>query len=221
MTAIVYTFEQSSPEWYEVRRGIPTASEFSSVLAKGRGSEESRTRRTYLLKLAGEILTGDLMENYSNADFIRGKQMEPEARELYQFIADDPVAQVGFILNPDAKAGCSPDALVGNSGLLEIKTALPHLLIDKLLRGDFPPEHKAQCQGALWVSEREWIDIAVYWPKLPLFTKRAHRDEAYIADLAKAVDAFNAELAETVERVRRYAPAPSLKAVLAASVEAA
>jgi hypothetical protein len=219
VTVQVFNCEQGSPEWHEARRGIPTASEFAAIIAKGRGGDESKTRRTYLLKLAGEVLTGDLMENYTNAQFDRGKVMEPEARELYEFLTDDPVSTVGFIRNGDA--GCSPDALVGDRGLLEIKTALPHLLIDRLLRGDFPPEHKAQCQGALWVSEREWIDIAVYWPKLPLFTKRAHRDEAYIADLAKAVEAFNAELADTVEAVRNYESRASLKAALTASVEAA
>jgi hypothetical protein len=76
------------------------------------------------------------------------------------------------------------------------------------LRGDFPPEHKAQCQGALWVAEREWIDLAVFWPKMPLFVQRAYRDEAYIASLRTAVAAFGEELAETVERVRKYGAVP-------------
>ena len=69
---------------------------------------------------------------------------------------------------------------------------------------EFPAEHKAQCQGALWVCEREWIDIAVYWPRLPLFVKRAYRDEAYIASIAKAVREFNDELAEIVARLRKF-----------------
>lgn len=219
MTAIVYTFEQGTPEWFEVRRGIPTASEFAAVMAKGRGSEESKTRRTYLFKLAGEVLTGDLMENYTNAHFDRGKEMEPEARDLYEFLTDEPVKRVGFIRN--GNAGASPDALVGDRGLLEIKTALPHLLIPRLLSGDFPPEHKAQCAGALWIAERDWIDIAVYWPKLPLFTRRMFRDDAYIAELAKAVEVFNEELAEVVERIRRYSQPGTLKAALASSLSEA
>jgi predicted phage-related endonuclease len=88
--------------------------------------------------------------------------------------------------------------------MLEIKTKLPHLLIDCLLKDNFPPEHRAQCQGALWVAEREWIDIAVYWPGLPLFVKRAHRDEEYINQIASAVAQFNEELAEIVAKVRNY-----------------
>ena len=193
----VHDCEQGTPAWYECRRGLPTASEFATVLAKGEG----KTRRTYMLKLAGEILTEELAESYSNPHMERGKAMEGEARDLYAFLSDDPLTRVGFISN--GPKGCSPDALVGDSGILEIKTALPHILLGHLLRGEFPPEHKAQTQGALWVCEREWVDLAIYWPKLPLFTKRATRDEEYIKNLAAEVDRFNTELAETVERIRR------------------
>jgi hypothetical protein len=198
----IFDCEQRSEEWFRVRAGMPTASEFATVMASGKGGGESKTRRTYMLKLAGEIITGEPMENYTNAHIERGRIMEDEARDLYCFTTDADPQRVGFIVN--GPKGCSPDSLIGDRGMVEIKTQLPHLLIDTLLKDDFPPEHKAQCQGALWVAEREWIDIAVYWPRLPLFIKRAHRDEAYIAQLAQAVDQFNAELAETVERIRAY-----------------
>lgn len=192
--------EQGSADWFRARAGMPTASEFSTVMAKGRDGGDSKTRRTYMLKLAGEILTGEPMENYTNAHMERGKIMEDEARDLYSFMADCDPLRVGFIVN--GPKGCSPDSLIGDKGMVEIKTQLPHLLIETLLKGEFPSEHKAQCQGGLWVADREWIDIAVYWPKLPLFVKRAYRDEAYIAQMAKAIDQFNAELAETVDRIR-------------------
>jgi len=192
--------EQGSPEWFKVRAGMPTASEFSTVMASGRGGGDSKTRRTYMLKLAGEILTGEPMESFTNAHMERGKVMEDEARDFYSFMTDAEPVRVGFIIN--GPKGCSPDSLIGTDGMLEIKTKLPHLLLDVLLKDEFPAEHKAQCQGALWVAEREWIDIAVYWPKLPLFVKRAHRDEAYIKTMATAVDAFNAELQEIVAKVR-------------------
>lgn len=192
--------EQGSPEWFAARAGIPTASEFATVMAKGKGGGESKTRRTYMLKLAGEILTGRPMENYSNHHMERGHEQEPEARNLYAFMTDAEPKQVGFIRN--GPKGCSPDSLVGDNGLLEIKTKLPHLHLDVLLKDDFPPEHRAQCQGQLWVAERDWVDLAVYCPGLPLFVKRAHRDEAFIQTLSDAVDAFNSDLADVVERVR-------------------
>jgi hypothetical protein len=139
----------------------------------------------------------------------RGHEMEPEARNMFALLTDLEPQLVGFIRN--GNVGCSPDSLLGDEGLLEIKTKAPHLLIECIERGEFPPEHKAQCQGALWVAEREWIEIAVYWPGLPLFTNRAYRDERYIADLAKAVTEFNAELAETVERIRAYGSGAGLE----------
>lgn len=198
----ILTCEQGSEEWFRARMGMPTASEFATVMASGKGGGESKTRRTYMLKLAGEILTGEPMENYTNGHMERGKIMEDEARDFYSFMTDAEPQRVGFIVN--GRKGCSPDSLIGDKGMLEIKTALPHILIDRLLRDEFPPEHKAQCQGQLWVAEREWIDIAVYWPKLPLFVKRAFRDEDYIAKLNVAVSEFNDELAETVDRIQRH-----------------
>lgn len=194
--------EQGTEDWFRARMGLPTASEFHAILAKGEG----KTRKSYMLRLAGEIVTGEPSETYSNGHMERGKALEPEARELYAFMADAEPQQVGFIRN--FGAGCSPDSLLGTAGMLEIKTKLPALLIECILRGDFPPEHKAQCQGALWVAEREWIDLAVFWPKMPLFVQRAYRDEAYIASLRTAVAAFGEELAETVERVRKYGAVP-------------
>lgn len=193
---------QGTEEWFRARAGIPTASEFSTVMASGRGGGESKTRRSYMLKLAGEILTGEPMERYTNAAMERGHAMEDEARSAYAFLKDMEPVQVGFIVN--GQKGYSPDSLIGEDGLLEIKTAAPHILIDKLLSGEFSPEHKAQCQGGLWVAEREWIDLVTYWPKLPPLIVRAYRDEVYIAGLAKAVAQFNEELAEVVERIRRY-----------------
>lgn len=194
--------EQNSPEWYAARLGIPTASMFATVMASGRSGGESLTRKTYMMKLAGEIITGEPMDNYSNGHMERGKAMEDEARDLYAFLHRADPQRIGFVRN--GQKGCSPDSFLDANGLLEVKTKLAHLAIECLLRDDFPPEHKAQCQGALWVCEREWVDIAVYWPKLPLFVKRAYRDEIYIKKLSDAVDQFNDELAEIVSRVRAH-----------------
>lgn len=194
--------EQGSPEWTQSRLGIPTASEFAAILTKGRGGAESKTRLSYLYKLAGERLTGEPMESISSFHMERGKLMEDEARSVYGFVTGRVCERVGFLRR--GKAGASPDALIGQDGLLEIKTKLPHLMVETILRGEFPPEHKAQCQGQLWIAERDWIDIAVYWPGLPIFITRAGRDEVFIRELAEAVEAFNAELDLTVERIRSY-----------------
>lgn len=194
MIEVFDTIEQGTPEWLRARMGIPTASEFATVMAKGEG----KTRRTYMLKLLGERLTGEPSESYSNGHMERGKEMEAEARDMYEFMRDVECKQVGFIRNGDR--GASPDSLVGIDGGCEIKTKLPHLQLDVLLRDRLPPEHVAQCQGFLWVAEREWVDFVSYFPKLPLFVKRVFRDEIYIKTLAAEVAAFNAELCELEAR---------------------
>ncbi len=197
---IVHTCEQGSAEWYRVRAGMPTASEFSTIMASGKDGGASKTRRTYMLKLAGELLTGEPMENFSNAHMERGKVMEDAAREHYAFLKEVDPERVGFVTN--GPKGCSPDSLIGDDGGLEIKTALPHIQIERLFRNDLPPEHRAQVQGSMWVAEREWWDFVSYWPKTPPLIVRVQRDDAYIQNLAAEVDRFNDELADVVERVR-------------------
>lgn len=198
----IHECEQGSAEWHQCRLGIPTASMFATVMAQGKGGGESATRKTYLLKLAGEIITGQPSDSYSNANMERGKEMEAEARERYAFEHDAEPLIVGFISN--GPMGCSPDSLLGSAGALEIKTKQPNILIEAMLRSDAPPEHKAQCQGVLLVAEREWIDLACYWPAMPLVRHRLVRDEPYLANMRGEIDRFNDELALIVERVRAY-----------------
>jgi hypothetical protein len=198
----IFDCEQGSPEWYACRLGIPTASEFDTVQAKGKGGGESKTRRTYMLKLIGERITGQPKYDYSNDHMGRGKEMEAEARDLYAMVADVEPVKVGFMRRGDA--GCSPDSLIGANGISEIKTKLAHLQLEVLLSDRLPPEHLPQTQGQLWIAEREWCDFVSYWPGLPLFIKRVHRDEDYIRNLAAAVQAFNDEMQELMTRVQQY-----------------
>ena len=198
--------EQRSPEWYKARLGIPTSSEFKTILAHGRKKgDPSLMRQTYMNKLAGEILTGEPMDSFTNAHMERGQQMEEDARNFYTLTSKESHEPqlVGFVRH--GMAGASPDALLGDTGVLEIKTQLPHLLIPTLRKEGFPPEHTAQCQGLLWVTERTWLDLVIYWPGLPLFKSRVTRDDAYIGDLEVAVDRFCAELREVVEEVKDLA----------------
>lgn len=197
----IYTAEelpQGSPEWHAARAGIPTASEFSSLLAKGEG----KTRKAYMLRLAGEIITGKPGETFQSADMVRGHEMEPEARAMYAFMREVDPLEVGFCRR--GSAGCSPDSLIGEDGALEIKTKKPERLIDCILADKVPSEHVAQLQGVLWITGRKWIDLACYWPGLPLFVKRCERDEEYIERLAVEVRQFVIDLAQTCERIRQY-----------------
>lgn len=196
MAVEIIQCEQNSPQWIAARLGIVTASNFATVMASGKGGAESKTRSTYLRKLAGEIITGQPAESFTSAHIERGHAMEGEARDFYAFMSDAEPELVGFIRNGDK--GGSPDSLIGTNGLLEIKTALPHILLEYLRMDKFPPEHMAQCQGNLWVSERDWLDIVIYWPNMKPLIKRIHRDEPYILKMSAAVREFNAELQELV-----------------------
>lgn len=202
MTIQIIECDQSSPEWFAARAGIPTASEFSTVLAVGKQGGKSVGRVNYLNKLAGEVITGEVEESYTNPHMERGKMLEDEARDLYTFESGASPQRVGFVRN--GQKGCSPDSLIDANGGLEIKTALAHIQIGRLLKDELPSEHRAQVQGSLWVCEREWWDFVSYSPKLPLFVKRVYRDEDYIKKLAAEVDLFNIELQQTVEFIRRY-----------------
>ena len=200
---MIQTFEnieQGTPAWFEARAGIPTASMFSAVLSKGRSGAESKTRKTYMLKLLGERLTGELQEGFTNEHMERGKVMEAEARTMYEFQSDNEAKEIGFIRN--GEKGCSPDAVINDNGMLEIKTKLPHLQLAALLKGEMPADHKAQVQGQLMVAEREWCDFVSYWPKLPLLLVRVERDEKYIKTLSEQIDIFNEEMAQLEQQIK-------------------
>ena len=174
-------------------------------MAKGKtAGSVSLTRRTYLYKLASEIITGQPAESYGNSYMDRGKSMEDEARDMYAFQFDAEPQIVGFARN--GRAGASPDSLIGDDAGLEIKTKAGHLLIEVMFRDpdDMPPEHRAQVQGSMWICERERWDLACYWPGMPLVTFRIKRDNGYIANLAGEVARFNDDLDAVVERVRSY-----------------
>lgn len=202
----IFDMDQGGDDWFQARLGIPTASKFATVMAKGEG----KIRAEYMRKLAAEIITGEPSEGFTSPHLERGKLMEDEARETYAFINGVSPTLVGFIRN--GNKGGSPDSLIGENGGLEIKTALPHIQIDRLERDRLPPEHKAQVQGNLWVAEREWWDFVSYWPRLPMLCVRVYRDEAYIKTMSDEVDRFNDELAALVERIRAYGQEPKKEA---------
>lgn len=196
--------EQGTEAWFKARLGIVTASELHAVMAKGRDGGASVTRKSYMYRLAAEIISGEPAETYSNSHMERGKVMEEQAREHYSFVTGHELHRVGFVHNEKTNCGCSPDSLIDPEGALEIKTKLPGLVVECILRGEIPPEHKAQTQGVLWIAERDWIDLSVFWPSMPAFIAKAKRDENYIKQLVAGVTQFQNELHDVVERVRKH-----------------
>lgn len=201
-------FEQGSAPWFDVRRGIITASNFAIMVRAGKDGDESKTRRDLLYTLAGERLTGvPAEEGYKSAAMQRGNEMEPEAREHYARTNFAKLRRVAFIrrtLPNSIVIGCSPDSLVGDDGALEIKTMAPHLMIAQLMNGGGPPpKHRPQLQGTMWIADLAWIDLLLFYRGMPVSPKfRVERDDVFIRELSDAVEVFDYELTQLVKRIK-------------------
>lgn len=194
---------QGSDAWKLLRSGIPTASEFHSVMAKARdGSASGATRTGYLRQLCAEQISGDVEPGYESPDMLKGREFEDEARKHYCMMTGNEIRRIVFAKTEHA--GCSPDgAIVGQSGGLEIKVPKAKTLIEIIDRGELPARYVAQVQGTMWVMDWEFMDFYAYNPKMPVqFKIRVPRDVRYIVDLDMQVRRFNADLAALVERIR-------------------
>ena len=190
--------DQNSAEWYLARLGLPTASEFATIRTGGNGD----TRRRYMHALIAERLTGEPTPRGETAAMRRGHDLEEWAVRAYELLTDEDTEAVGFIKNHRSDCGASPDRVVGEAGLVEIKTKAPYLQVGVLDKGAVPSEHLSQLQGQLWIAEREWVDFVSYCPGLPLFVQRVHRDEGYIESIRRDVERFYDELLAVESRVR-------------------
>lgn len=188
---IILDLEQGSPEWGAARLGIPTASQFSRLLTPT--GKPSTSANGYMDELLAERLLGASLDQVTTDWMRRGRELEASAVRYYELQRDCDTKAIGFVLRDDGKCGCSPDRLVGEDGLLEIKCpgAKTHVTY---LRGDVSAAHKPQTQGQLWICEREWCDVLSYHPEMPPALVRVDRDEAYIKALATVVAQFAARL---------------------------
>ena len=189
---------QGSDEWKAIRCGKVTASRVADVVAKTK-TGWGAGRANYMAELVAERLTGEAASSYTNASMQWGTDMEPEARRAYSFYADADVTEVGFVPHPKIEmAGASPDGLVGDDGLVEIKCPNTATHIETLLDGNVPAKYVAQMQWQMACTGRKWCDFASFDPRLPermrLFVRRIDRDDKMIAELEHAVVAFLAEL---------------------------
>ena len=192
----IYTdVEQGSPEWHEARCGSIGATAINDIMSSGKGSAESAGRKNYRAAKVCEILTRCTAENYVNAAMQRGTDLEPMARDVYSFVKGVEVEQVGLIKHPYLDySHASPDGLVGDDGMIEIKVPSPANHIEYLLGGVVPSIYVKQLQWQMACSGRIWNDFVSYGPELPedlqLFVVRMMRDDAMIAEMENAVVAF-------------------------------
>jgi len=201
---IIKDIEQGTEEWKELRLGKVTASRFKDVIANGQGGKPSKTRLAYMYQLAAEILTGEQQDFYSNQYMEWGNENEPRARSMYEFESNCDVEQVAFIVHNEW-VGVSPDGLIGNDGLIEIKCPKTTTQIEYFLSGKVPASYRPQIQGQLWVSEREWCDFISFDPRVNgvsgYFKVREYRDNKYILELEKKVFEFVEDLGDLLIKI--------------------
>lgn len=191
---------QGSAEWHALRVGKVTASRVADVIARTK-SGWGASRANYMAELIAERLTGEPAEKFTNAAMAWGTEKEPDARAAYEFFRDAQVAEVGFIEHPSIlMAGASPDGLVGDAGLVEIKCPNTATHLDTLLTQSIPTRYVTQMTWQMACAGRAWCDFVSFDPRLPetmsLFVKRVERDDSLIASLEKDVSDFLDELAQ-------------------------
>jgi len=201
-----FDIEQGSDDWLALRRGMITASTICRLITSTGKPAGNDTSRAQLLQLLAERITGETEPSFYNDDMARGHLLEPLARALYaEHYA--PVQECGFITADfyGATIGFSPDGLVGEKGLIEIKAPRQKTHIKSLLNNEVPTEYLPQVQTGLAVTGRAWCDFISYAPGLPLFVCRCERDEAVIAQLIAAAEAAEAELERLMDRYQQAA----------------
>lgn len=202
--------EQGSPEWRMARLGKVGASMVADATAKLRNGGWGASRANLMAQLVAERLTGCLTETYVSGPMQWGIDTEPEAREVYAMCVGEPVKRVGLVLHPNIEGGvASPDGLVGDHGLVEIKCPNTATHIATLLGGSVDGCYIKQMQWQMACTGRKWCDFVSYDPRVPedmrIHVQRVERDDEMIRQLDSEVGAFLRELDETVARlIHRY-----------------
>ena len=197
---IIKECEQGSDEWFALRIGSIGGSSISSVVAGGKG----KTRATLLYRLAGEILSGEKYEGYSNDHMLRGIEQEADARSLYEFMTDSQVDQVALVKGNEGEH-YSPDGLVNTDGFIEIKSTIPSVHIETIITEKIPGAYYKQVQWGLHICDRQYCDFISYSPTVtdkPIWIKRVERDVKVMGDLIYGAHKFKIELTEIVKKIK-------------------
>ncbi|MDP2218509.1 MAG: YqaJ viral recombinase family protein [Methanolobus sp.] len=200
MSLIIDSFNQRSEEWYLARAGNPGSSSISKIITNS--GEISKQRIDYLYQLAGESITGYCEESFQSQAMLDGIERENTSRSLFTMIYGVEVRQVGIVYKDEWKLyHCSPDGLVGENAILELKNPMLKTHVKYLFDGKLPSDYFGQCQMSLYVTERELCYFMSSYAGLPPLILEIKRDEPFISKLAKALDDFAAELILMVRKL--------------------
>lgn len=199
--------EQRTEEWFAARCGKVTASRVADIIAKTK-TGYSTSRENYLAQLVCERMTGKPAESYSNSAMQWGTDQEPFARAAYEAAKNVLVDELGFATHPTiSMAGASPDGLVGEFGLVEIKCPNTATHIQTLLDQKVPEKYNVQMQWQMACTGRQWCDFASFDPRmeegLQLFIKRVEYHPLYVAELEKEVINFLMDVEDKIQKLNK------------------
>ncbi len=198
--------EQRTEDWFEARLGRVTASRTADVMAKTK-TGYSASRANYMAQLITERLTGRSESGFSSAAMQWGTETEPQARAAYELMTGRDVVEVGFVQHPVVlDFGASPDGLVGDDGLIEIKCPNTATHIETLLNEKVPSKYNIQMQVQMLCTDRAWCDFVSFDPRLPgdmaFWMKRVERDDKLCKEIEAEVVKFLAELGQKLDQLR-------------------
>lgn len=201
--------QQGSPEWLFERCGCVTASRIKDVVAKLKNGKESAARQSYKMEVLTEILTGRTTEHFVTMAMDWGIQTEPLARTAYEFAKGVEVERIGYVRHLGiSRSGASPDGLVGEDGLVEIKCPNTTTHLEYLIEGVVPDDYRPQMMWQMACTGRSWCDFVSYDPRLPnefnLFIERLHRDDMVIGDMEREVERFISEVNEMAQKLLKH-----------------
>ena len=199
---IVYDFPQGSDPWKQARLGVVTASGLDRILT-GKTLKPSAQQDAYLHQLVAEMVIGAPLDDASSEFMERGVQMEGEAADFYAYSRGSTLSTVGFITRDDGRVGCSPDRLVGDDGLLEIKCPAAHTHVSYVINPDaLVTAYRAQVQGQMLVTGRKWVDLMAFNPAMSEVVVRVEPDKKYLDALVPELESFLKRLDEALAKVR-------------------
>jgi hypothetical protein len=218
-----HNVRQYSEDHDRLKLGIPTSSNFHKIITPQ--GKPSKQWREYACVLISERILQRKIDFYKSPAMERGLIVEAEAADWYEFDQDVTVQRGGFITDDNHTIGCSPDRLVGDQGLLEIKAPLPQTQVEYWISGEVNERFRPQLQGQLYVSQRSWVDIVCWHDVIPKVVMRVEPDEKFIKALDRELQIFNYFIERVMERIcaTNEVPVPqgklALKAALRASLE--
>lgn len=202
MPIIDTSFEQRSEEWNKARLGNPGCSGMSNIITPD--GKRSKSRDGYLYTLVAEKLSGKSDEKYMSQHMINGTEREDSCRLLFEMLYDCKVDTCGIVWKDNYKlVHCSPDGMISDNAILEMKNPLGKTVVKNLLDGTLPSEYYVQCQSSLYVCERELLYFMSNYDGLKPLIVEVYRDDKWISILEKELTDFNTELLQIAEKLKQ------------------